>query len=533
MLTPRSVLVVLAGIGLNIVTMSVGSAAVINAALKTNVSSQYDWWSTVYRGVDGSVAEGNTFYGADTVTTQYWQSDLGGMINLDHVEITARGYNLHDRLDQAMIEVYDQNDQLVTMVNTGDWTASGQTRSFALPAGTLGRTVRVTRVGVAPNGLDIAEMKVFANDLSEGQPVIDVVNQHGATGSSGKLVDGLYDESHTVYGVANTTQVSWTIDLDEPRYIDTVQTFARSYNDALASRLSSFTIDILDGSKNLVLSSGVLNPGNSQPANNSDKQMVAWDVLGTQGTSVLGQYVRFSKPGDGTDNFDIAEARVYGTGAFSRLPDWATLVDEDFSDLALGGADGGTWTTSDPNGFELYNTSGGFSARAMSTTYGGAGGIPDGTPVPGGLEVLNVDADTTITLSVDLPGTLDEAFDGLLTFWAGQRISGGFGGFEHQIEIENVTDNRTLLSLSAIPNFSNGIWRFNAFSLDFLASDAGDTLELRFFEQAGNAARGLQIADLQLNVALVPEPSALALAVFGLLGLAVFGRRRKRLVRAI
>lgn len=200
------------------------------------------------------------------------------------------------------------------------------------------------------------------------------------------------------------------------------------------------------------------------------------------------------------------------------------LVDEDFSDLAVGGADGGTWTTTDVSGnFELYNSPAGFTARAMSQTYGGASGIPGGTTVPGGQEILNQDSAVTVTLSVDLPSNLGA--EGLFTFWAGQRISGGFGGFLQQIEIVNITDNKTFVSPETV-NFANGNWLFNSYELDFAPSDRGDTLEFRFSESAGNAARGLQLADIQFSVQVTPEPTSLVLASVGILPFALSRRRR-------
>ena len=75
------------------------------------------------------------------------------------------------------------------------------------------------------------------------------------------------------------------------------------------------------------------------------------------------------------------------------------LVDEDFSDLAVGGVDGGTWFTTD-SGFELYD-SGGFAPRGMSSLYGeNAGGKTTSDAVPGGNEVLANSTDVELGFTV-------------------------------------------------------------------------------------------------------------------------------------
>ena len=195
-----------------------------------------------------------------------------------------------------------------------------------------------------------------------------------------------------------------------------------------------------------------------------------------------------------------------------------TLLDEEFT-----GGTGpvntmtATWSTTDPNGFEVYSN-GGFGARGIS------GGDTPGSPL-GGLEVINAQTDTTITISITLPALLDDTADGILTFLAGQRIESSSGGFEGDLEIFNVTDARTIRPQSAVdhPNFTMVA---NTVAIDFLASDAGDTLELRFHESAGNTARGLQLADLQLDVTTIPEPST-SLILTGLAGTALLRRRRR------
>jgi len=192
------------------------------------------------------------------------------------------------------------------------------------------------------------------------------------------------------------------------------------------------------------------------------------------------------------------------------------LLDENFT----GGVfdDASVWSTTDGAGFEVYGQAG-FAARGIS-----GGDTPVAPDTRGGIEVLNVATDTTITITLTLPGDLDDTVDGIFTFLAGQRISGSSGGLEGDLEIVNTTDSRTLRAQSAVihPNFTMAA---NSVNLDFIADDAGDTIELRFYESGGASDRGLQLADLQLDVTSIPEPSSTAL--IGLGGLALVLRRRR------
>lgn len=195
-----------------------------------------------------------------------------------------------------------------------------------------------------------------------------------------------------------------------------------------------------------------------------------------------------------------------------------TLLDEEFTN-GSGPTNTATavWSTTDGSGFEVYSN-GGFGVRGIS------GGATPSSPL-GGLEVLANSSDTTITISITLPALLDDSVDGIFTFLAGQRIESSSGGFEGDLEIVNVTDNRTIRSQSAV-NHPNFTMASNSVAIDFLASDAGDTLELRFYENAGNSARGLQLADLKLDVTTIPEPST-SITMIGLAGVILLRRRRR------
>ena len=150
------------------------------------------------------------------------------------------------------------------------------------------------------------------------------------------------------------------------------------------------------------------------------------------------------------------------------------------------------WATTDSSGFETYDKNG-ISARQMSRVYGGSNRVSANTPVSGAMEILAEDTDVTVSAKVSLPANLLKDDEAVLSFWTGQRISGNQGGFEHELEIVNTTDNRTILTRRAISKFENGTWRFNSVTLNLSEADSGDLLEIRFHERANSNDRGMQL----------------------------------------
>lgn len=229
-----------------------------------------------------------------------------------------------------------------------------------------------------------------------------------------------------------------------------------------------------------------------------------------------------------------------------------TLIDENFSSgsasslvwtsNAAGVSNGQQWTWSSPDASttvsstEVWTGAGGASARGLATTYDDDqnGGTPNVT-IPGGFEVMSTFTIANpdrirVAVQVTLPTDLLASFDGTLTFFAANRISSSLGGNEPRVSVFNVTDNHDILALTGItyPG-GNSNWNFKSIALSLIAADAGDVIEVRFQEAitggGGGGARGLEIADVNLAVTVVPTPAALpaGLGLMALIGL----RRRK------
>jgi len=228
------------------------------------------------------------------------------------------------------------------------------------------------------------------------------------------------------------------------------------------------------------------------------------------------------------------------------------LVDEDFSagsasgtvftSSATGPSNGQQWVWLSPDSsttvttHERWTGGGGASARGLNSSYDHDqnNGTPNIT-IPGGFEVMSDPNTPTGTVRVALQFTLPSyttflgTNNGELSFFAANRISGGLGGNAPRVGLYNLTDDREILPLTAL-NYpgGNSNWNFKLYDLDFLESDLGDLLELRFQDSVtsggGIGARGLQVADVQLFVS-IPEPSIPLLLGFS--ALALVARRRR------
>ncbi len=120
-------------------------------------------------------------------------------------------------------------------------------------------------------------------------------------------------------------------------------------------------------------------------------------------------------------------------------------------------------------------------------------------------------------------GAISQAFDTLIgvTYSVEFSIAGGdFDDSSHQI-IANVTGTGPSLG-SLTQAATNDVWTTHSFS--FTADSTTSTLTFTDDLQAGGAS-----SDLLLDgVAVIPEPSTIILAAFGLLGLLASSRRRRR-----
>ena len=228
--------------------------------------------------------------------------------------------------------------------------------------------------------------------------------------------------------------------------------------------------------------------------------------------------------------------------------DIIVLVDETFTSgagvgvvwtsSAAGVSAGQPWTWSSPTApgptaTEVWTGTGGATARGLATTYdhdqdGGTAAVN----IPGGLEVMSSAPSITTApgqifvaaLRLSLPADLDPSIEGTASFFGANRISSSLGGRQPRFSIYNVTEARDILAEQILTYpLGSAQWNYQSFQIPFVADDAGDLIELRFKDQSESGARGLEVADVDFSVSVVPEPST---ALLLLLGLPFLRRRR-------
>jgi hypothetical protein len=219
----------------------------------------------------------------------------------------------------------------------------------------------------------------------------------------------------------------------------------------------------------------------------------------------------------------VATGWVVAVAASSALAAPTTLIDDDFSDGAVGPIPAAANWVNSSGPAEVGAGTGFATARALATTYdhdnnAGTANIN----IPGGLEV-NVSAVSTQTITVTMPVSFDAAPSNLanLSFWAAVRANNATGA---SVSIVDTTDAVTVLPATT-PTFAatNTNWQFNSFTFPLLGSYAGDNFNVVFNGGGSNGVNGLELTDITFAVN-VPEPMGLGFVALSAL---VLGRRRK------
>jgi len=193
-----------------------------------------------------------------------------------------------------------------------------------------------------------------------------------------------------------------------------------------------------------------------------------------------------------------------GAADFTTLAPWGgggdavTLIDEEFpGGRAPVNTAHVSWSDSTGGGYETYN-SGGAGVRDMNSVYDHDqdGGTADVT-IPGGIELNDTAGPVTLTATVTMPTEFNPG-SGVLTFHAGERRG---TGTDPTLTVVNTTDGTTVLPVGSIAiNANDNIWEYTAHTGFFSASDAGDTVEVRWFGGGSGGADGLQLCDIELSV---------------------------------
>jgi hypothetical protein len=298
--------------------------------------------------------------------------DLGRDETFSRIIVHNRDNCCADRLADITVEVFDDADDVVYTsgpLNVGNTLGSPTQLTLDLPAVT-GRKITISRAGgtgSAPGVLSIGELQIGrveevtlppGSDLTAAGIQGMTVSQSptsasppgGGVPSNG--VDGnLNNFTHTNANL-NVTH-TWQVDFGEEVLIEEVD--LRNRANCCGERLRDITVSILDANGETVLSSEVLNPGNTLNFLGTNQAGLLVDFVALNGGSpVRGQTVVVSRTPDETgvnpdDQSVLSLGEVIVTGSSAGPAEGVVIT----SITVSGGEAELTWTSSPGETFTI------------------------------------------------------------------------------------------------------------------------------------------------------------------------------------
>ena len=300
------------------------------------------------RGNDGNI---NGNYGGGSVThtgdnepDAFWEVELFGDSTIDDIVLWNRTDCCATRLSNIAVVVLaaDRSEVFSAALFTDGTSPETPSVEVAVPEGTVGRIVRVERLGLSAdnsNWLSLAEVEVFGDGpLPPESPNLTQACNVTATQSSdfgsGQFpaslgIDGnLGNFTHTTGSDDNAT---WEVDLG--RSVDIGGIILHNRTSCCGSRLRDVTVSILDGEGDdggaVLFESELLNPENTLGAFPDGPPSLTVDVKELTGDVVNGRIVRVRRAPDadlsgsgGQGNND--EANVLSLGEVEIFAEFAT-----------------------------------------------------------------------------------------------------------------------------------------------------------------------------------------------------------------
>lgn len=266
-----------------------------NVALNKSTSQS----STVYGAGSERAVDGNTNgdYGQGSVThtdeekNAWWMVDLGGLYEINDIQVYNRTDFCSNRLSDFNIQILDSKEQIVW---SNHQTSMPDPMVKVEADWTLGRYVKIELNNT--NNLSLAEVIVHGKlkNLALGKGTSQSSTEYG--GNSERAVDGNISGEFSQNSVTHTSyqeQPWWQVDLGTMYDITNIHIYNRT--DACSERLSNYTIYLLDEDGNEVWSNHQIDMPNPN---------VSISVTGK------GRYIKIQL--DGENYLSLAEVQVYG-----------------------------------------------------------------------------------------------------------------------------------------------------------------------------------------------------------------------------
>jgi hypothetical protein len=278
-------------------------------------SSNADASTTADQAVDDS---SSSYSLTDNLAGSYWVAELGRAYELQQIELVNRAAPDDAAMEGLTLSILNMDDQVVyesVLSNPG----SGGVTAIRLPAGTVGRMVRIGLSGSDTNGagtyevglaevraVGVAQIPTMPEPFAAEEVVFEFSVWQTTDYSSDYPADQAVDADSSTFSHTDTSTTDnyWIADMLQERLIDSVDLVDRSYSDL---RMEGYTLRILDEDMVSVASTVTTDPG-------SGGTFTFTPPDGTYGRYVKVGLENGDKNGKGDTAIQLAEVKIWSDG---------------------------------------------------------------------------------------------------------------------------------------------------------------------------------------------------------------------------
>jgi hypothetical protein len=287
------------------------------------------------------VAGNEGWHSIGGTTNPWWRVDLGAVVPIDSLVVQGRA-GFIGRINGCSLTVHESADATGAPIYSNVvQIRSGQNQTFALPAGTYGRSVRVSYPGVHPQlTVNLSEVYAYSENLAQGKPAT-MSTSHGSGSGPEMVVDGTRPaEFPSIAHSSGADDNPWLkIDLEGLCLIDSVRLWNRNSSQ---DRMTDYNVQVLASDDATVLYDYSVTHGTLiNPTNVLGSPVVI--TVDLHGDAVEGRYVKLIRalPAGASNVLQLAEVEVFG----STLVENRTATEVAAYSAVLNGFVNGTNTT--------------------------------------------------------------------------------------------------------------------------------------------------------------------------------------------